>query len=88
VGDLKYKEGSLKLNLLEQQRGWVAAMATRKETDASRAAALSAAFARASLRLRRVRTPTATPNPSFIVSSEKNTEIIGGPFCPSLPPCV
>ena len=43
-------------------------MATRKETDASRAAALSAAFGRASLRLR---TPTATPNPSFIVSSEK-----------------
>ena len=43
-------------------------MATRKGTDASRAAALSAAFARASLRLR---TPTATPNPSFIVFFEK-----------------
>ena len=49
-------------------------MATRKETDASRAAALSAAFARASLRLR---TP-ATPNPSFTVSFEKKPKLLAG----------
>ena len=49
-------------------------MATRKETDASRAAALSAAFGRASLRLR---TPTATPNLSSSLPKKKPKLLAG-----------